>query len=67
MELGASVSDTEARSYLEKIETSGKTVALVRELLALEEKPEPSIRRHTLLRALEHRVVRAESWSRRVK
>ena len=50
LELGASVSDAEARGYLEKIETGGKTVRLVRELLALEEKPEPSIGRQALLR-----------------
>ena len=67
LELGASVSDAEARGYLEKIETGGKTIRLVRELLALEEKPKPSIRRQAVLRALEHRVVRAESWSRRVE
>jgi len=67
LELGASVSDAEARGYLEKIETGGKTVRLVRELLALEEKPELSIRRQALLRALEHRIGRAESWSRRVE
>lgn len=67
LELGASVSDTEARGYLEKIAIGGRTARLVRELLALEEKPEPSINRQALLRALEHRVGRAESWSRRVE
>jgi hypothetical protein len=67
LELGTSVSDTEARGYLEKIATGGRTARLVRELLALEEKPEPSIKRQALLRALEHRVGRAESWSRRVE
>jgi Family of unknown function (DUF6493) len=67
LELGASVSDAEARAYLEKIETGGRTARLVRELLALEEKPEPSIRCQAWLRALEHRVGRAESWCRIVK
>jgi hypothetical protein len=66
MELGASLSDAEARGYIEKIEAGGKTARLARELLALEKKAEPSMRRHAMLRALEHRVVRAESWSRRV-
>jgi hypothetical protein len=67
MELGASVSDANARSYLEKIKTGGKTARLVRELLALEEQPKPFVRRQALLRPLEHRVGRAESWSRRVE
>jgi hypothetical protein len=67
LELGGLVSDASARSYLEQIETGGRTARLVRELLALEEQPQPSIRRQALLRALEHRVARAESWSRRVE
>ena len=67
LDLGTSVSDSEVRHYLEKIGTGGRTARLARELLALEEKPEPSIRRQALLRALEHRVGRAESWRRRVR
>jgi hypothetical protein len=67
LELGASIGDAEARHYLEQIETGGRTARLIGELLALEEKPEPSLRRQALLRALEHRVNRAASWSRRAE
>jgi hypothetical protein len=67
LELGASVSDADARKYLEGIKTGGRTARLVRELFALEERPQPSIRRRALLRALEHRVTRAESWTRRAE
>jgi hypothetical protein len=66
-ELGEPVTDAEARRYLEKIKSSGRTARLIRELLALEEKPAPLIRRQALLRALEHRIGRAESWSRRME
>jgi hypothetical protein len=65
LELGAAVCDADARGYLERIETGGRTRRLVQELLALKEKPDPLIRRQALLRALEHRMSRAESWSRR--
>lgn len=66
-EMGEAVTDAEARGYLEKIEASGKTARLVRELLALEEKPAALIRSQALLRALEHRIGRAESWERRLE
>jgi hypothetical protein len=66
-ELGEPITDAEARRYLEKIKSSGRTARPIRELLALEEKPAPLIRRQALLRALEHRIGRAESWSRRME
>src|SRR5262249_45006014 len=67
LELGTAVDDTEARGYLGRIKTGGRTARLVRELLALKEGPEVSIRHQTLLRALEHRVRRAEAWSGRAE
>jgi Family of unknown function (DUF6493) len=66
-ELGEAIRDAEARRYLEKLKTSGKTARLIRELLALEERPDSLIGRQALLRALKHRIGRAESWSRRVE
>lgn len=65
-EMDGAITDAEARGYLENIKTGGRTARLVRELLALEAKPEPMSSRQALLRALEHRVGRAESWSRSV-
>jgi Family of unknown function (DUF6493) len=62
-ELGASVGDAGARHYLERIETGGRTARLVQELVALKGQPQPLIRRQALLRALEHRVGRIESWA----
>jgi hypothetical protein len=67
LELGVSIGNAEARHYLEQIETGGRTARLVRELLALEQKPDFSIGRQALLRALEHRLGRAESWGRRAE
>jgi hypothetical protein len=64
-ELGAGVSDEQARAYLEQLNGGGRTARLVRELLALSEQPARSTRREGLLRALEQRLRRAETWSRR--
>src|SRR5262249_6951592 len=67
IEQGEAVSLATARSFLEKIKTSGKTARLVRELLQLKEHPQPGMRRDVLVRALERRIERGENWAQRAK
>jgi hypothetical protein len=53
---------TEARAYLGKIETGGKTGRVVRDLLALREIPNPTMWRKLAIQALARRITRAERW-----
>ena len=63
-ELGASISDKKARSYLDEIKTGGRTARLSRELLALEVKPALMIQ-PGIASGAEQRIGRAPVLSRR--
>jgi hypothetical protein len=63
IEVGAGLTDPDAREYLGKLKTSGKTGRLVRNLLSLDDESPAATRRHLALQALNKRLQRAESWS----
>ncbi len=63
IESGESVTDSEARKYLEKFKPTGKTAKVVRDLLNLANRSQPGHKRQLLLKALGNRIERAESWN----
>jgi hypothetical protein len=67
LELGEVVRNAETRAFLESINVSGKTGRLIRETLDLDNRPGPQKMRDIMLLALEGRIARAESWTRRTK
>jgi hypothetical protein len=64
IENGRRVSHSEARGYLDSLKASGKTGKLARELLGLEDHPDPRHRQSAAIRALAGRLDRAERWRR---
>jgi Family of unknown function (DUF6493) len=64
IELGESISLTAARVWLAGWKAAGKSAKVVKDLLALTGSGDPVMRRDAALRALAHRIERAERWSR---
>ena len=52
----------EARAYIEKIDSGGKTGRVVKSLLELQDVPDSAKRRVLAVQALAHRITRAERW-----
>jgi hypothetical protein len=64
IESGCSVAHAAARAYLSGLKAAGKTGKLAREVLHLEDHPDPSFRQSAAALALAGRLARAERWQR---